>query len=202
MTPKLSHILIGAVAVIVLFGAVAIGLDHYKKKETIGETISHIEQGAADAHVTQAKASDPKVKDLETKLLAQTKDLDRLKAERVAMLAHLAAISPSSSNSANQSAGSGTMGDDVGSLQAVVEKDAEVIKAQDDQVGQQMEIIRQLTVSRDQWKASYESEHKALVGLQIALDAQKVVSKMDKWIYRGQGFAVGLVGGYAYRSLH
>ena len=201
MTPKLRDILIGAVAVIILFGAIALGLDHYKKKETIGETISHIEQGAADAHVAQAQASDPKVADLETKLLAQKKDLDRLKAERLAMLAHLATLSASSPNSANQGTGAGVVGDDVGALQAVVEKDAEVIKAQDDQIGQQAEVITQLTVSRDQWKGAYDSEHKALVGLQIALDAQKVVSKMDKWIYRGQGFALGFAGRWAYGRL-
>jgi len=202
MRPKLRDILIGVVAVIIIFGAIALGLDHYKKKEKAGETISHIEQGVADAHVAQAQASDPKVADLEAKVASQAKDLGRLKTERLALLAHLATVSTSDHDSANPNSGTGILDDDIVALKDVVSKDAEVIKSQDDQISQQGDVIKQLTISRDQWKGAYEAEHRALVGLQIALDAQKVVNKMDKWIYRGQGLAVGLVGGYAYGRLH
>ena len=85
---------------------------------------------------------------------------------------------------------------------ALIAKDQEVITALTKVVEDQGTEISQLTISRDQWKASSEAEHRAVVGLQIALDAQKVVSKSDKWIGRVEGFAIGIGAGYVAGRLH
>jgi hypothetical protein len=164
-------------------------------RATQAEHNASVAQGEANAHATQAKTSDAAVSDLQAKLQDQSASLDRLLKERAALLRKLAK-NPIPNDVAMPS-DPGAPPSDPDPRDAVIAKDAEVITELQADAGAKDSLIIQLTVSRDQWKSAYEAENRRAVGLQIALDAQKVVSKSDKWLGRIQGFAVGVAVGYA-----
>ena len=207
MTPRLSHILIGAALVIGLFGAVAFGVSHFAGKiESKAKTQSKVDEGKAQAHAEQAKASDAAAQNLKAELDATKADLDRLTAERGALLRKLATAKQNSGNQSIPPASA--VAPPVAAVpvddgrDAVIAKDAEVIESQARVIKGYEASTSQLVISRDQWKAAYDAEARRAAGLEIALAAQKTVSRSDKWIGRLQGFAIGIGVGYAGGRLH
>lgn len=199
MTPRLSHILLGALLAVGLLGAVAGASSCYHKKGSQAEHQAAIHQGEANAHAGQAQASDAAVADLQAKLEASKADLGRLSAERSSLLRKLADAKQDSGNQAGSASGSvetpvTPVSDDL--HVAVIAKDAEVIEAQANFIKGQEAQISALVVSRDEWKAAFEAERKRAAGLEITLDAQKHVNKTGRWIGRLEGLAVGLGAGY------
>ena len=201
MTPKLSHILIGAALAIGLIGAIAFGVSHFASKvEAKAETQSHVDQGQALAHAQAAKELDAAVQDIKAKLVLAQANLDRITSERNALLRKLK--QPVSSGPVALPNLPAIPPGDPDVRDAVIAKDAEVIDAQAKVIeGQKVEITG-LGASRDQWKATYEAESRRVAGLEIALAAQKHVSASGKWIGRLQGFAVGIGTGYVAGRLH
>jgi len=195
MTPRLSHILISAAFVLVTLFGVALTVSHLARgKESAVEQQSHVDQGEANAHSYQAQLADLNAADLQAKVDNQAKDLDRLMAERNALRAKLLQ-QPAPSHDQD-----GSVAPPVDPLpdprDAIISKDDEVIRALMERAVVKDSLITQLTVSRDQWKSSFEAERRRSAGLEIALDAQKTVNKADKWIGRLQGFAIGIGVGY------
>jgi len=98
------------------------------KRGAAAEQQSHVDQGVADAHASQAKDSDAKVADLQTKLDTKAKDLDRLLAERDALrLRLLSARTPSHDPVSPNPPEVEPVSDP---RDAVISKDDEVIKSQ------------------------------------------------------------------------
>ena len=194
----LPKILIGAALALGLIGAIAFGVSHFAgKAETKAETQSHVDQGQALAHAEAAKVSDGQVADLQTKLDATQTNLDRLTAERNALLKRLAVPKPSSTGPVALPSLPAIPSNAPDVRDEVIAKDAEVIAAQDVRIKGLESIQVQLVVSRDRWKSAYDAESRRAAGLEIALAAQKHVSASGKWLGRIEGFAVGVALGYA-----
>ena len=201
MTPRLSHIVAGAILAIgVVFGAL-IGIAHVAQKISgKAEASAKIEEKKADAHADAAKVSDKQVEDIKTKLdIAQT-NLDRITSERDALLRKIK--QPPSPGPVALPPLPAIPSDTPDVRDAVIAKDAEVIASQKSVIEQQDAEIKGLVTSRDQWKAAYSDEKRSNVGLQIALDVQKVVSSSNKWVYRAQGLVIGFGVGYVAGRLH
>ena len=195
MTPRLSHILIGAGLVVVLFGALAFTVSEIGHNVSgKAEASAKIEEKKADAHADAAKVSDKQVEDIKTKLDIAKANLDRLTSERDALLRKLK--QPPSHGPVALPPLPAIPSDTPDVRDAVIAKDAEVIASQKSVIEQQDAEIKGLVTSRDQWKAAYSDEKRSNVGLQIALDAQKVVSSSNKWVYRAQGLVIGFGAGY------
>ena len=195
MTPRLSHILIGAALVVVLFGALAFTVSEIGHNVSgKAEASAKIEEKKADAHADAAKVSDKQVEDIKTKLDIAKANLDRLTSERDALLRKLK--QPPSHSPVALPSLPAIPSDTPDVRDAVIAKDAEVIASQKSVIEQQDAEIKGLVTSRDQWKAAYSDEKRSNVGLQIALDAQKVVSSSNKWVYRAQGLVIGFGAGY------
>ena len=195
MTPRLSHIVAGAILAIgVVIGAL-IGIAHVAQKISgKAEASAKIEEKKADAHADAVKVSDKQVEDIKTKLdIAQT-NLDRLTSERDALLRKIK--QPPSPGPVALPTLPAIPSDTPDVRDAVIAKDAEVIASQKSVIEQQDAEIKGLVTSRDQWEAAYSDEKRSNVGLQIALDAQKVVSSSNKWVYRAQGLVIGFGAGY------
>lgn len=195
MTPRLSHIVAGAILAIgVVIGAL-IGIAHVAQKISgKAEASAKIEEKKADAHADAAKVSDKQVEDIKTKLDIAKANLDRLTSERDALLRKLK--QPPSPGPVALPPLPATPSDTPDVRDEVIAKDAEVIASQKAVIEQQDAEIKGLVTSRDQWKAAYSDEKRSNVGLQIALDAQKVVSSSNKWVYRAQGLVIGFGAGY------
>ena len=201
MTPRLSHIVAGAILAIgVVIGAL-IGIAHVAQKISgKAEASAKIEEKKADAHADAVKVSDKQVEDIKTKLdIAQT-NLDRLTSERDALLRKIK--QPPSPGPVALPTLPAIPSDTPDVRDAVIAKDAEVIASQKSVIEQQDAEIKGLVTSRDQWEAAYSDEKRSNVGLQIALDAQKVVSSSNKWVYRAQGLVIGFGVGYVAGRLH
>jgi len=56
--------------------------------------------------------------------------------------------------------------------------------------------IADLVTSRDLWKKSADEERKRAACLEVALEAQKALTKQALWKGRLQGLAIGIGGGY------
>ena len=82
-------------------------------------------------------------------------------------------------------------------LVPVVAKLREIVKAQDDQIQGQADEIHTLTLSRDSWKLAYDESGKESAAVRIALEAQMAAVKASRWRGRIEGFAFGVVAGYA-----
>ena len=195
MTPRLSHLVAGAILAIgVVIGAL-IGIAHVAQKISgKAEASAKIEEKKADAHADATKVSDKQVEDIKTKLDIAKANLDRLTSERDALLRKLK--QPPSPGPVALPPLPAIPSDTPDVRDAVIAKDAEVIASQKSVIEQQDAEIKGLVTSRDQWKAAYSDEKRSNVGLQIALDAQKVVSSSNKWVYRAQGLVIGFGAGY------
>ena len=195
MTPRLSHLVAGAILAIgVVFGAL-IGIAHVAQKISgKAESSAKIEEKKSDANADAAKVSDKQVEDIKTKLDIAKANLDRLTSERDALLRKIK--QPPSPGPVALPPLPAIPSDNPDVRDAVIAKDAEVIASQKSVIEQQDAEIKGLVTSRDQWKAAYSDEKRSNVGLQIALDAQKVVSSSNKWVYRAQGLVIGFGAGY------
>lgn len=188
--------IIGLGLVIALVAGLAGASSCYTKRGTQAEHQAAIHLGEANAHASQAKASDAAVEDLKAKLEASKADLGRLTLERGALLRKLAAAKQDGRDQAVPVAGHKAPVAPVSVDLQVIAKDAEVIEAQAKVIkGYEAEVVT-LTASRDQWKAAFEAERKRATGLEIALDAQKHVASSGKWAGRLQGLAIGLGAGF------
>jgi len=177
-----------------------IGADSCRQRQgTQAETQSAIHQGEANAHQAQAQTSDALAADLKAKVDRQKQDLDRVIAERNALLRKLAA---------NQKPGQGdpgpVLGDEplevlkagIAERDAVITKDAEVIQAQAYFIEGQKAEIAALVVSRNEWKATAEARERQAMAQAEATRAWKQAVTTSKWRGRIEGFAVGSALGY------
>ena len=173
--------------------AAGIGVGIYrtyeKAKLNISEAYSAKEDAMARDHAQKASEANDRILELQKVATEHQKVADAasrsvasLKVERDALLKKLAdAPLPSDERD------------------VIIAKDAEVIAAMDKQVtsqaaviADQKQVIDQSIVSIAHWQAAYQDEARSRAGLQIALDAQKAINKSSMWIYRGQGFAIGV----------
>lgn len=198
MSPRLIQAALGGLLIVGLLGGTALGVDSCGKGSVIkAEQQANAAHGAADAHQTQAQASDKLVADLQARVASAAQDMDRLQAERAALLRKLAATVPTvPSHPDNAPAVGPVPGPVVDVRDQVIAKDAELIQAQSKVISDQAEVIGTLVVSRDAWKATAEARQREAAGLRIALDAQRSVATSSRWLGRVQGFAIGLGAGF------
>lgn len=182
-------------ASLLLIALIGFGIyTHYQKaKRTIGEAYAQKADEMAKAHTRLAADSDANITNLQAQSKAQQKTVDQLTTERAALLKKLAAAKQGTPTVPPPGDGIVAPPDE---RDAVIAKDAELIDAQTKMIESQKLVIAQSDVSITQWRAAFQAEQKRATGLQIALDAQKALNKADKWIYRAQGFAIGIGGGY------
>jgi hypothetical protein len=171
-----------------------------KKHGNANEVTAHIAEGEANAHQSQANASDAKVSDLQAKVDGQAKELGRLNAERDALLKRLAAkpvphadpvgsnLSPTDLVDALETA--------VADRDEVIAKDAEVIGKLEADSTVKDSLIVALTTSRDEWKATAQARERQAIAQAAATEAWKKAVSSSKWTGRVQGFAAGVALGY------
>ena len=192
--------IVTAIASLLTVGiSLGIYTSYEKSKLAISEAYSAKEHAMAQEHAKLAAESNDKLIDLQKIAIEHQKVADisqkqvaSLKVERAELLRKLAeAPLPSDERD------------------VIIAKDAEVIGALDKQVADQKVVIAdqklviaQSVVSIAQWQAAFQDEQRSRVGLQVALDAQKALNKSEKWIYRAQGLAIGIGGGYIAGRLH
>lgn len=196
MIPKVAVVGVG----IVLMGLVVlVSVDSCRKKTGQGsEVIAAEAKGEANAHQAQAQASDKALSDLQAKHLATKATLDRLSAERVALLRRLEAERQARLDAESAHPAPVEPVPDV--RDAVIVKDAEVIAAQAVVIGQKDAEIVQLTTSRDQWKATAEARERQALAQEAATRAWKSAVTESRWLGRGEGFLAGVALGYVARG--
>lgn len=206
MTMSQWKLIGGAVIAILFTGLLAVQVTSCRKKQaTDAQTQADIAKGEANAHQTQAKASDAKVADLQAKLDTKGQDLARLQKERDGLLRKLAS-NPGSHRVVGHPGDPGgesvVDGRDslISDLQAVVAKDAEVIDSQTTVITDQKTVILALTTSRDEWKATAESREKQAMAQEAATKAWQKAVVSAQWSGGFKGFALGIVLGYAGRG--
>jgi len=170
--------------------AILAGLAGYnscrKTQGSAAEVQANIAKGEANAHQTQAQASDAVVSDLQAKHLETKKALDRLTNERVALLKRLDVERQARLDA--ESAHPATIEPIPDVRDAVIAKDAEVIAAQTVVIGQKDAEIVQLTTSRNEWKATAEARERQALAQEAATKAWKQA--------RIEGFAAGAALGF------
>ncbi len=167
---------------------------YQKKKGTTNEITAAEAKGEANAHQTQAQTSDKALQDLQAKHLETQAALGRLSAERSALLKRLELERQARLDAESAHPAAVEPVPDV--RDAVITKDAEVIAAQAVVIGQKDAEIAQLTISRDEWKATAEARERQAIAQEAATKAWKKAVTESKWMGRAQGFAAGVVVGY------
>lgn len=201
MTPRMSHIIIGAGLVLGLWAAAVFGIDAYQKYKGRGnEVTAYIAEGEANAHQSQAQAHDSQVANLQAKLESQAKDLGRLNAERDALLKRLASkpvphvdptgdgLSPNDTLDALEAA--------VAERDEVIAKDAEVITSQAKTIQDQQALVVALSGSRDEWKATALARERQAIAQEAATKAWKEAVAVAEWKGGIKGFAAGVALGF------
>lgn len=170
-----------------------------KKRGTQNEVTAHIAEGEANAHQSQANASDAKVSDLQAKVDSQAKELGRLNAERDALLKRLAAKPLPNPNHADPIPGTDLVDAleiAVSERDEVIAKDAQVIEAFKADSVVKDSLITAIAKSRDEWKATAEARERQAIAQKAATDAWKKAVVASKWEGRVQGFAAGIAVGF------
>ena len=197
----LPRILFGAAVAVLLFGAVAFGLDSCgKSRANKSEIDAAFNKGQASGFRDGAAKADKEVEGLSVQVARQDENVARLVSERDAALQRLAASRRAGQPAVGPSDSSPkppvVVVDQEDARDGVILADARLIDGLQTQVkGLQAENLA-LVTARDQWKLASEAEARRAAGLQIALDAQKHVAASGKWLGRVQGFAVGAALGY------
>ena len=201
----LHQVILAAVVGFGLLGFLAFGVDScHNTSGTQEERNANIASGEANAHQTQAQASDALVSDLKAKLEGQKADLGRIASERDALLRKLAAKPKPNANPAGSGvAPTDPMGDDrpalidhISELTVLIAKDAEVIETQNQVINSQSGVIQVLTASRDEWRQTAEFREKQALAQEAATRAWKKSVTSSRWQGRLEGFAVGVALGY------
>lgn len=202
MTPSLGKILAGAVAVILVVGLIAWGMDHYHQaKGSKDEAQAQAFKGEANATESQAQAKDKAYADLKAEHEAAKADLDRLSLERSALLRKLAAAKQNSGTPSQPDPGTvpsttPALSDDLASRDAVIAKDAELIAAQAKVIEDQKSEIVILTDARDQWKATADLRNRQAMAQEAATEAWKKAVMASRWQGRIEGALAGAALGY------
>ena len=84
----------------------------------------------------------------------------------------------------------------VGGLDAQLADQAELIDAQGRLIDALKLQVTDLTTARDHWKGAFQAERDRSLQLEIALEAQKAMTRGALWRGRFQGIAIGLGAGY------
>jgi len=197
-------VLAGAVAAMLLAYGAFTAFQHYHQAQgTKDEQQAQVFKGEANAHQTQAQASDAKVADLQAKVDAQVQDLGKLQKERDGLLRKLAAKVPAVPGSPDLEPAGGTGPAPVDDPNdQVIAKDAEVIAQQGFVIQSQKIEILQLTESRDQWKATADLREKQAMAQEAATAAWKKAVTESRWRGRVEGFVAGVASGYVAGRLH
>jgi len=178
--------------------AILAGLAGYnscrKTQGSAAEVQANIAKGEANAHQSQAQASDAVVSDLQAKHLETKKALDRLTNDRVALLKRLDVERQARLDA--ESAHPATIEPIPDVRDAVIAKDAEVIAAQTVVIGQKDAEIVQLTTSRNEWKATAEARERQALAQEAATKAWKQAVTSSRWQGRIEGFAAGAALGF------
>lgn len=155
---------------------------------TQAENQANVAKVERDAFEAQAKAKDKTIESKDAAIMADKRSLARANAE----IQRIKELPPIVIN------GPGTP-----DLRPVVERQKQLIDAYE--VGKRSNEVYikdlesknfDLTCSRDLWKASTEAGKREAVGLRIALDLQKSLTKGALWKGRIQGLIVGLGSSY------
>lgn len=200
----LSHVALAAILGFGVLGGLALTIDScHKSNGSQSEQTAATENGAANAHQTQAQASDALAQDLKAKLEGAKADVVRLNAERDVILRKLAAKpkpgpDPVGDNQPSNPVCTEHLGL-IEQLEAVVAKDAEVIDGQSGLIAVQSGLIGTLTTSRDEWKLTAEHREKQALAQEAATREWKKAVTSSRWLGRGEGAlvgaAIGLLGG-------
>ncbi len=176
MTPRLGQILTATAACLLIAGSLAYGLDScHRKAGTQAEVQANIASGEANAHQTQAQASDKVAADLKAQLASREADLGRVITERDGLLKRMAAKPVPHLDHANPVPGSDlvdALETAVADRDEVIAKDAEVIgKLEADSVVKDS-LITALTIKSDEWKATAKARERQAAALQAALSSR------------------------------
>ena len=178
--------------------AILAGLAGYnscrKTQGSAAEVQANIAKGEANAHQSQAQASDAVVSDLQAKHLETKKALDRLTNERVALLKRLDVERQARLDA--ESAHPATIEPIPDVRDAVIAKDAEVIAALQADSTVKDSLIVQLTASRDEWKQTAEARERQALAQESATKAWKHAVTSSRWQGRIEGFAAGAALGF------
>lgn len=179
------------------------GLDSCRKHEgSASEVTANIESGVASVHQQNAQAQDPIIADLKAQHEKDAANLGRLNAERDALLKRLASIPKPHVDPAVPGAvgsdGVGPSGNpgELDLLRATVEKDAEVIEAQEILIKNQSEQILVITKKAEEWEAAAKARERQALAQEAATKAWKDAVTTSRTRGRIEGFAAGFALGY------
>lgn len=176
---KPGDAILGLALIIVALGASAFGIESCgRHKVEQGTTQAVAAQAQAQVHQAQAEQSDGKVEALKAQLVSVQGQVAKARRERDEALARPLPVPPPPE------------------VVQILVKDTALIEAQDKQIQEQVAVIGQLTVSRDEWKATAEAERRRAAGLEIALEGQKAASKGGRVVGTLQGVAIGFGVGF------
>ena len=191
MNPRVLSAVFGVCVLIAGLGALSL-FDSCKSKVVHeAEQAAAVAQGEANAHQQAAQA----IPSHEAVLGNAQAVVDQARAEVARLRKQLEAASrvqPPSEASAGSS-DPAPVAPDLGEL---VRSQGTLIEAQDGQIKALKLALQDETSRSGEWKAAFEAERRRSAGLEIALAAQKSISKSDCWLGRVEGLALGIGVGY------
>lgn len=190
---SIKSILIGIASILVVFYIVAASCGHHDTKQVTAHVAQENQaHGAAVANATQGTAHDQTVEAQKPVIQSDAATVARLQAEVArlrAAAAHPVVPAPVSGVSQPEPAPVPVEPPDL-----AVAKD-QLIDAQTKEIADLNTQVLNLTSARDSWKTAYEDEAKARLQADMALAAQKGVTRAAEIksfiLGMGVGFAVG-----------
>lgn len=198
MDRSLYRILLAMLVMVGLFGLLVTGTESCNRKRgQAAEQKAQEAKGRADAHAGEAGQADARAQAREGELADATAEVERIRVELERLRQRPVGVRPTVP-AAEPVPGPAPVED----LAPVVAKQDELIQAQARQIkGLEAQVV-DLTAGRDQWKAAFQSERDRALSLELALEAQKAVSKGALWRGRLQGVAIGFAAGYVAGRVH
>ncbi len=184
MTPA-TRPLLGLVVLAGLFCWLVVGIEScHRTTETKHEQKDHEAKGRADAHEGEAGQADARAAAREGDLAQSKADTERLRLELERLRRRPVAVRPIEP-------GTSALAEPVADLAPLVAKQDELIQALEKDNGLLRAQLIDVTAGRDKWRLTAKAREDQVFSLELALEAQKAMTRGALWRGRLQGFAVG-----------
>ena len=157
----------------------------HRQQGTVAERKASEAKGRADEHAKAGGVADAQAAEAARRVEAAEASVDRLKRELEVLRR------PQPAPPATPDAPADTV-----DLAPMVAKQDELIQAQDAEISALKIQVIDLTTARDHWRAAARAQEDRALSLEIALEAQKSMTRGALWRGRLQGVAIGFAAGY------
>lgn len=191
------RILLGIGGLGLCWCALNIAMSCEQSRGTKHEIIAAEQKGRADEHAKAAAVEVAQAKAASVQDASAKAEVERLKGELAAIKRRVAAPRPTDPTAVVPEPNQGASSPVVVDLAHIVAKQEEVIAAQDTRITTLEARATHWEKAAGEYQAAFRHERDRALSLELALEAQKAISRGSLWKGRIQGVAIGFAAGYA-----